>query len=429
MIMSQKVSITASKRPLDIYITEIAIILSILVSPLNFSTKAWLKRLDIMTRFDKIIQNLAKIPAELASEIINDLSVWDVMKLLVANDPRVNTLLLAHKECKFLGNDAETQTKTREQIKIYLDLETNIPMLHYRPDEINWMYTTLIRYINHRCRWRDWPDLTSSMHVYVYEALHNWPKLDLNRYTLVPIPAIDVFSTPEQFTERGQALQLAKTNLEDQCTSQLQRAATLLENNPNILKRTLDPEQKRRPNTEHIVSRLRSDATRFFRAHKSYPFANMEFFRYEFFPLIPFDGALVKLLDWMEDFEIETADQLCDPESRHPASILKTARVVMDGMPVFYDSLPVDRDETARRVTTNEKGEILRTVKTPWSQEPTSWLQEVDMPSFTPHKLGRTAMYRRNAGLKPFDKEEEQWLVSFIDLYRYLEALKSSTTY
>ncbi|KAJ5785152.1 uncharacterized protein N7503_010364 [Penicillium pulvis] len=379
-----------------------------------------------MTRFDKIIQNLAKIPDELAFEIINDLSVWDVMKLLVANGPRVNALLLAHKECKFLGNDAETQAKTREQIKIYLDLETNIPMLHYRPDHMGWMYTTSIRYINHWCRWKDWPDLTSTMHVYIYETLHNWPKLDLNRYAVIPIPAIDVFSSLEQFTERGQALQLAKTNLEDQCTSQLQRAATLLEDNPDILKRTLDPEQKRRPNTEHIVSRLRYDATRFFRAHKSHPFANMEFFRYEFFPLIPFDEALVKLLDWIEEFEIGTGDQLYNSESRHSPSILKAARIVVDGMPVFYNSFPVGRADSGRRVTTNEKGEFLRTVKTPWSQKPTSWLQEVDMPSFAPHKLGRTAMYRRNAGLEPCDKEEERWLVSFIDLYRYLEALKSS---
>ncbi|KAJ5993721.1 hypothetical protein N7451_009445 [Penicillium sp. IBT 35674x] len=379
-----------------------------------------------MTRFDKIIQNLAKIPAELAFEIINDLSVWDVMKLLVANDTQVNALLLAHKECKFLGNDAETQAKTRERIKIYLDLETNIPMLHYRPDHMGWMYTTLIRHINHWARWKNWPDLTSSMHVYIHETLHNWPKLDLNRYAVIPIPANDVFSSLEQFTERGQALQLAKTNFEDQCTSQLQRAATLLEDNPDILKKTLDPEQKRRPNTAHIVSQLRSDATRFFRPHKRHPFANIEFFRYEFFPLIPFDEALVKLLDWMKEFEIGADDQLCNPESRHPPSILEAARVVIDGMPVFYDSIPVDRAETARRVATNEKGEFLRTVKTPWSQEPTSWLQEVYMPSFTPHKLGRTAMYRRNAGLKPHDKEEEQWLVSFIDLYRYLEALKRS---
>ncbi|KAJ5537435.1 hypothetical protein N7513_010621 [Penicillium frequentans] len=379
-----------------------------------------------MTRFDKIIQNLAKIPDELAFEIINDLSVWDVMKLLVANDPRVNALLLAHKECKFLGNDAETQAKTREQIKIYLDLETNIPMLYYRPDRMDWVYTTSIRYINRWCRWKNWPDLTPPLHVYIYETLHNWPKLDLNRYAVIPIPAIDVFSSLEQFTERGQALQQAKTNLEDQCTSQLQRAATLLEDNPDILKRTLDPEQKRRPNTEHIVSRLRSDATRFFRAHKSHPFANMEFFRYEFFPLIPFDEALVKLLGWMEEFEMVTGDQLCNSESRHPPSIMETARIVVDGMPVFYNSLPVDRAETARQVTTNEKGEFLRTVMTPWSQESTSWLQEVDVPSFTPHKLGRTAMYRREAGLKPCDKEEEHWLVSFIDLYRYLDALKSS---
>lgn len=379
-----------------------------------------------MTRFDKIIQNFAKLPAELAFEIINDLSVWDVMKLLVANDPRVNDLLLAHEKCKFLGDDAEKQAKTRERIKGYFDLEAKFPILHFRPRQMDWRYTTLIRRIDLGTKWDNWSGLTHDMHVYVYKTLHNWPKLDLTRYAVKPIPEINVFSSLEQFIERGHALQLAETNFVNQCSSQLRRAATLLEDNPDILKRTLDPEQKHRPNVGHVVSRLRSDAARFFRAHKSHPFGNLEFLRYEFFPLIPFDEALVKLLDWMKLFGMLTGDQLCNPESRHPSSIMETARVVIDGMPFFYNSHPADRVEMARRINTNEQGETLRTVKTQWSQEPTSLLQGVNKPSFTPHKLGKPVTYRRNAELKPYDKEEEQWLVSFIDLYRYLEALKSS---
>ncbi|KAJ6095789.1 hypothetical protein N7486_006535 [Penicillium sp. IBT 16267x] len=358
-----------------------------------------------MTRFDKIIQNLAKLPAELAFEIINDLRIWDIMKLLAANNPRVNDLLLAHKESKLLlGDDAEAHAKTRDQIKPSLDLEASIPIIHFHPRQMAFLYPKLICSISVWGK-EHWPDLTPDMHVYIYKTLHNWPKLDLNRDAIKPIPVIDVFLSVEQFTEHWQALELAKANVVDQY-----------------------PEQKRRSNTGHVVSQLKSAAARISQVHKKHRFARSEFFRYEFFPLIPFDEALVKLLSWMEEFEVVAGDQLCNPESQHPPSIMETARVVVDGMP-FFNSLPVDRAEMARRVITNNKGEVLRTVMTPWSQDPTSLFQGVNKPFFTPHKVGRNSIYRRNEGLQgyePYSYKEDQWLRSFIELYRYLEALKSS---
>jgi hypothetical protein len=384
---------------------------------------------------DPIIQNLAKIPDELALKIIDDLWVWTAMELLVANHPRVNDLLLAHEQCKsLLGDNAKTQAKTRERLRSYFDLEASIPILHFHPvDQMNRVYSTTTLATS-RYRSRGWTSflhevLTPDMNGHIYETLHNWPKLDLNQYAVKPIPPIDVFSSVERFTEHWEALQLAKENLVDQCASQLRCAAILLEENPDILKRTLDPEQKRRANTGHIVSRLRSDIGRLFRTHKVHPFAKLEFFRYELFPIIPFDEALAKLLNWAEEFGIVAGDQLCNPESRHSPSIMETARVVVDDMPFFYQSLPVGHAEMAREAITNERDEGIRTVKTPLSTEPASWVQEVDSPAITLHKPGNPSTCRLNAGLKgygPFDKEKEQWLVSFVEFYRYLEALKSS---
>lgn len=371
----------------------------------------------------QLVESLAQLPTELALEIINDLRLWDVIKLMLRDNPRINSYLLAHGRCRaLLGHDAETLTKTREQIRDHLEFAAkrnlNLCMLHdafYARSLSNSLDKPVADWqVIYSVHWRVFLKIPVS-----FDGL-------LRPYAKSPdaLTKLTIFSSLEEYKQYWDTMADAKSVLDRKCSDQLSLAATLLEENPDILKRTTDPDQKRRPNTQHVVSRMRQVAG-IIQRRKAQDFRRVEYFRYDFFPIIPFDRALEYLLYMIEKHRMSASDQI-PAGSQHPPAMANLAQAVVDGMAYFYPPRP------AKRLTfcpINNKGDVLRTMNTPWSIKPEDKVRwgHVDAVMFTPSMdthLPAWYRVREFDAHEPHSAREEVWVKAFVELYRYLETLE-----
>ncbi|KAJ5081675.1 hypothetical protein NUU61_009939 [Penicillium alfredii] len=402
--------------------------------------------------FYSIVNALATTPPELVHQIIDDLRVWDVLRLLCHNNERVNASLLSHPLCrKLLGHDAEALSKTRAVAQFYWDFFREINVCLAKSDYYYyWRTAPWVLNLNIHCvEPNDYKHVLWNMLTRLYENIRQQGLVvDLNRYLppgTAPLrsfscfPEAGEFPSFEELKDHWQIIKQAKANLVAQTSSQLLWAADLLEANPDILKRTLDPEQKQRPNTAHIVSVMRGKAAKIVRTVRRAPgkvFTPSEHFRYHFFPIIPFDAVLTELLRLMQKYGITANNQRVSkgeesqshpgPHS-HPPSIWLAAHTLIKGMPYFFISLPVDRQKLASERVANDDGDVFRTGNTPWSDKPQQYESvEVDTPYFTPHQAGVDVCFLRWGfeGYEPHDKREMNWLESFVTMYRYLKSLE-----
>jgi hypothetical protein len=243
------------------------------------------------------------------------------------------------------------------------------------------------------------------------------------------IPDLHACNTVQDLGECMDTVLHAKKALFKQASDQLHWAASLMEQNPDILKRTLDPEQKRRPNTAHIVSRMRYTANRFRKCDVKH-FIATEYFAFYFFPVIPFDTALMQLLRWMEKYGFITEHgQINNSNHRqhaHSQSMEKHANMVMEGLPYFFTDFP-----STKGLVANDKGDVLRTVHTSLSDQndlaADSGLRDL---FFTVHRTGSHLEFKlpvASQAREPNDKREQAWLASFVELYRYLEMFEKTS--
>lgn len=374
----------------------------------------------------QLVESLAQLPTELALEIINDLRVWDVIKLMLRDNPRINSYLLAHGRCRaLLGHDAETLTKTREQIRDHLEFAAqrnlNLCMPHdafYARSLSNNLYKPAPDWqVIHSVHWRVFFKIPTS-----FDGL-------LRPYVKSPdaLPKLTIVSSLEEYKRYWDIMANAKSVLDRKCSDQLWLAATLLEENPDILKRTTDPDQKRRPNTQHVVSRMKQVAA-IIQRRKAQDFRRVEYFRYDFFPIIPFDRALEHLLYMMEKHRMTASGQI-PAGSRHPPAMANLAQAVVAGMAYLYPLGPVRPAKRFGFCPINNRGDVLRTMNTPWSIEPEEkdrW-GHVDAVSFTPSidtHLPAWYRVRESDTYEPHSAGEEVWVKAFVELYRYLETLE-----
>ena len=378
----------------------------------------------------QLVENLARLPTELALEIINDLRVWDVIKLMLRDNPRVNSYLLSHPRCRaLLGDDAGSLTTTREQVRAYLDFaarwDLQLCLAHepfYRRSLFDRRSVSLD---SPKLNWQ----VVHTVHCRVWESLPSSFEDVLGPYVKSPggLTKVTIYSSLEEYKQYWDTMMEAKTILARECSGQLLRAAALLEENPDLLKRTMDPDQKRRPNTQHVVFRMKRKAETI-QHRKACDFRRVEYFGYEFFPIIPFDDALQNLLCMMEKHRMTAANQIL-AGSQHPPSMVKHVQTVVDGMAYFYSLDPGRPTKTPRYCTTNIKGDVLRTESTPWSDEPKDQDQQgqVNVVRFTPSASKDLSPWRRVRafnGKEPHSTREEVWLKAFVELYRYLERLE-----
>ncbi|KAJ5404454.1 hypothetical protein N7509_004325 [Penicillium cosmopolitanum] len=259
-------------------------------------------------RFEEIIQSLSLMPTEMAHAIIDDLRVLDVLNLLLYDNPRVTSAISSHPGCQaVIGITPDTFCERKELIKSYWGLarQTGINI-----DEI-W-YRSVIG-LNVNCaEFQHLPSITDDLHAHILKYVEDQTSVvDLNRFTVgsKEIPLVTSASSLAQLEECCKAVRAAKVQYFAQASGQLRRACTLLENNPDLLKRTLDPNQKRRPNTAHITARMNLVADKIAKSNLQNQ-VHTEYYRYTFFPLTPFDTSLTELLRMMDYFDITAAGVL-----------------------------------------------------------------------------------------------------------------------
>ena len=377
-----------------------------------------------MPHFHKICQELAKLPAELAHQIICDLKVWDVLKILWYDDPKLNAIVLSHPQCcNLLGEDEETFSQTRQMVKSYFEMyvKAGLPFKPPEDGHLSWGVDLLLAHkLDKPARDIMMKELREPIQSFLHTQIY---AMDLDRYvdrSAFPhgMPKLYTCNTVQALGECMDTVLHAKKTLFKQSSDQLQWAASLMEQNPDLLKRTLDPEQKQRPNTAHIVSRMRHTADHCRKCDVKC-FITTEYFAFYFFPVIPFDTALAKLLWWMEKYGLTDSNRM--ERHAHPPSIEQHANIVMEGMTYFFTDIP-----PTKRSVANDKGDVLRTVHTSYP-ETESATQEL---FFAVHKIASAQEFRlpvRELSREPNDKREQAWLASFVDLYRYLEMLDKTS--
>ncbi|KAJ5173210.1 hypothetical protein N7492_005803 [Penicillium capsulatum] len=378
----------------------------------------------------KLVQSLAQLPLELALEIINDLRLWDVIKLMLRNNPKVNQYLLAHDRCReLLGGDGEVLASNREQFQAHLDFaqERNINLR--LPHETYYEVPISTRSLGWSGFPSDW-HLLMGIHHRLWSAIPDEQEELLAHYIPGPtrFPSISFDSSVEDYKRWWDVMTEAKDALTRKCVDQVLHAAELLEKNPDILKFSSDRAQVRRPNTQHIVSEMHR------RTHKllhrnAWDFRRSHHFRYEFYPIIPFDNALAELLRMMEKRRMTSGEKILLAGPQSPA-VKKLVQTVVEGIPYFY---PLDPDRPAEipdYFPKNPKGDIARTENTPWSYERENKDQPEDLivPAFTPSARGSDPTFfgrrRGFSGQEPHSQKEEEWLDAFVELYRYLERVE-----
>ena len=389
------------------------------------------------TSTSSIVRNIAAIPTELAHHIIDDLRVCDILKLLCYDNDRVDACLLSHPVCRgMFGPDPETFAKSKFAAHFYKDIFAAVGKAFVPKD---WFGASYLG-VNILCfNSYQYGYILSNMKERIRDELNiHWCKTDLTRFGAPNYSDQSGYLKRdysfEQLKECWHNIQKAQANLFQLKASELRWTADMLEANPDILKRTLDPAQEVRPNTVHIVSRFRHTADAIMRTPAV--FVGSEHFRYDFLNIVPFDSALHQLLQMMQKHGITEGDQLVASKTvastgagSHPSSIINSVRIVIDGMPKFYISPPetaAQKAEFAWRNAANKDGDLLRTANTPWS-EPCGASERVSLegPYFTMFKYGSNTSYLRPEALHwdPHHEMEKEWLASFVEVYRYLKNL------
>lgn len=387
-----------------------------------------------------IVCNIAAMPTELAHQIIDDLRVWDVLKLLCYDNDQVDACIMFHPVCRnMFGADLETLAKSKFAAHLYRDIFMAVGKSFVQEP---WRGTNYLG-TNIHCLV---PEKHGKILNYMNERIHDelnihWCKLDLTRFGAPAysnefgnIHPKNSYSF-EEHKKWWHEIQKAKATLFHLRASELRWTADMLEANSDILKRTLDPAQEIRPNTAHIVSRLRYGADAIMRSPNE-KFVLSEHFIYDFLGIIPFDSALDRLLYMMQKHGLTEGDRVVVSNTiilpggtSHPSSIVKSVQVIVDGMPKFYISPPETPEQRANitwRNAANEDGDLLRTANTPWS-EPFGANERVSLkgPFFTAFKYGDSKGYLRPKPLywDPHNQMEKEWLGSFVEVYRYLKNL------
>ncbi|KAJ5825659.1 hypothetical protein N7474_002797 [Penicillium riverlandense] len=387
------------------------------------------------------VRGLLTTPPELTHQIIDDLRVWDILRLLIHDNPHINGCILSHQTCgQVFNHDPEILAQVRDAARFYHEFCSSC-QLQMAPE--NSILALNIRSI----KAQRYNKILDTIHSRIYNEIQSATKIaNLNRYATVhtPDPGLSEvwdYSTIEALEKRWKATKEARKNLAHKSISQLHWAADMLQANPGILKKTLDPGQQPRRNITHVVQRMKASADKCKKVHRLY-YAGSEFLLYEFFPIIPFDWALEELIDMLVKHQLATKspggedgvpekkpeDGLSHP-IEHPTSIKRSAQILIIGMPYFYSSFPQSLPQAKHPLITNNQNQVFRTANTPWSGKPFIFPDlNLETPCFTPHNSGVRAAFRRDEQFRlyePHDGREEEWLEAFVSLYRYFKALEN----
>ncbi|KAL2219547.1 hypothetical protein M432DRAFT_358318 [Thermoascus aurantiacus ATCC 26904] len=92
----------------------------------------------------RIVQGLAGIPPEIAHQILDDLTLSDILKLACYDIPYINDCIMSHPACgKFFANSSEAFILTRDYFRLYRELqvircEKTVPLDSFLAASLSW---------------------------------------------------------------------------------------------------------------------------------------------------------------------------------------------------------------------------------------------------------------------------------------------------
>ncbi|KAE8140276.1 hypothetical protein BDV38DRAFT_28158 [Aspergillus pseudotamarii] len=353
---------------------------------------------------NKIITSFATLPREVAHQILNDIRIWDILRLICYNDAHINTDILTHPS---LGRIVHYDAEILEEVRKTADLYRTVCTAH----NLTAAPLSSPLALNTQTFQSDYKEITNYMHHRIIEELYleSWQRAVLAHYTA--LPAVWDSSTIHGLEARWTAIQDAQMKLNTRKASQLRKAADLLETNSDIVKKMIDPSQTRRKNIPHIVQRLR-------RTEKQMQWQSllrggrlkgMSWFAYELFAVVPFDRALGVVLRGLEGVGVKyelAAEEKVDSErlmreTQGLGEVGGVVRVVVEGLQFVYDGKQAGR---LPRIAREEEGDSFYFIPR----------GPVDAWNYAGEGLAR--MYEAH------DDREIAWLEAFVVVYRYFEA-------
>lgn len=393
--------------------------------------------------FYSVVQGLKNTPPEVVHQVLDDLRLYDILRLASHNDPSINYSIMAHPSCKkVFDDDFDNLYSVRDNFVFYRDfcrlmrfticpsdsilaldanllITTNSTTGYLRADD---PYKKITYYFTYR--------LTRPLDLYRYQ------QEILARYARKPENLSQVWDS-SQFSNiktRWEEVQAAQERVNALRVHQLKRAAELLEANPDILKRGSDPEQKRRPNMQHILTHMHAAADRIsgsllIRDHNS----SACYFKYMLFPVVPFDTALDFVAETLEKRVLRSQRKQSDAmeiegpndDAKAICDELSSIRSQVDTL-INYSTEKPDTRDTESESQPESKAPIW-TLQTPSliaSTEGTdqSTKLESQKPCFV-HRQGFRQPGNKKCGQfkawEPHDERELEWLEAFVEVYRY----------
>lgn len=379
-----------------------------------------------------IIRGLTGVPPEVAHQVLDDLTLNSILKLACYDVPYINDCIMSHPACgRFFAHSLKKFFLMRDYFRLYRELyiliqrRSTYPLDSYLPACLCWAKF-------------DYEAVRGSLHTCIFRVLDmDEDLLDILRQYVPPqqrelLATVWDSSTLSSLQNRRDAIRSAQAELNRVRFPQLERAASLLEENPDILHRATDPEQIQRQNTAHVVSRLRRAAERVARQDTlKGTMKGMEYFRNAFFPVVPFSHALGFVVRMLQKYPAPSS--LPGSEGENTESLKTDVNTIIQGMPYIYLSPIRELEQPAPCSTTTKLHAIRRTWYTPYSVPP--YNRDLDLNELV---FGRDrytpAWYVERypvAPLKkylPHDARELEWLEAFVRVYRYMERSEKALT-
>ncbi|KAK2762737.1 hypothetical protein FQN54_000911 [Arachnomyces sp. PD_36] len=274
-----------------------------------------------------------------------------------------------------------------------------------------------------------------------YLSLTRYHQETLGRYADKPEHLSKVWdhSKWSNIKARWEEIQTVQARMNAGRVEQLKQAADLLEANPDILKQSNDPAQKRRPNIPHQTNRMNATLDLISRSLIIRdPNPGASYFRYLRFPVVPFDDALNEVAEalvmrgWCGQQDQSTMKESKDSddakaENNDVASIRSHVETLINGAGSLHIYSPQEPGSLPEAQPDNEApGWTLRVPSLTRTIDGVD--QSVEMDSPKPrfeHKQGFRQPERpcrtQVRAWAPHDEKELEWLKAFVEVYRFLE--------
>lgn len=424
-----------------------------------------------------IVKRLAATPPEIVCEILNDLRIWDVLRLICYNDTAINNAVLVNRWYgELFEHNIDFLQAMREVAQLYWDfgremrwklapLNSPLALLMGTSSDMG-SHTLMNKVRSQKLKFsnevtlgdavlppqkyadnqgyimiREYMELQIAMHLDLLSA-PRFKLLPLYSDKSHPLPPKSTDYTVDGMKRQWQALKNAQRNLTEHRVRQLTRAADLLESNPDILKLASDPGQHRRENIAHIIDGMKRRMQQMSKNSMIRRDTNVgERYFFVYFPVVPFDACLRFLLK-----ELKARYQGAQSGTEENESM----KTLLAGLSSIYTAhgkwkWSEDTAQSWKRrkgiaVTHPERIPRVLYRDQPYNAEHNPYTSDLDFESlkfvsgyakfyrFLPNAQWPEYTGNREASWDKHDDREIEWLEAFVKVYRSAQGDKSVET-